>query len=426
LSPLDNTIAKQIIFGNRYTNPTLDYQINSYRVNTIVGNDYTIYGVTGPIEDPIYTQLDQFQADVSGWIVFNIEPQIILAGDRFDLVALVVEPAGTPTTFVGNWDYDTPNNAAIPPAGVAVQGNTTAGIISFSYLDNDGGDRTAELQSLDVGDKINLHDVTWVIQTKGEEATYINFSIAPIIQSAPDGIAEFTFETVVATPITFLDDPDYWLTSQYNGEVYGIFGVDIPYQDIIIDDSAYGVDINAVNIRQSPDWEAVAVAENVSGSSFSKSLSEQVLLTENFTDQLPTGLGVSLQIIYGAPLTNQYFDVDAAGAITCIKEGQYTVRIKMTIGRRSTPGIAQIYTRFLLNGTQFGSSSHIIMDTDDFEIPSTHEATAVLQAGDIITTEIIRDTDGDDSGGAYAGVPDVVGWNSSPSAFMTITRQYLA
>jgi hypothetical protein len=146
------------------------------------------------------------------------------------------------------------------------------------------------------------------------------------------------------------------------------------------------------------------------------------LLAESLVDQSPTGLGVALQITLGDAQTTDDFDLDALGNITVLVTDEYALRAKFTIGRAGAAGESQLYTRLLINGTQAGASSHSIVDNSRIEIPFDFEANGFLTAGDILTFEIIRDTDGDDSGGLTAGIPDVVGWNPSPSARVLFSR----
>jgi hypothetical protein len=425
LSPTTNDTAKQIISGNRYTNPDRDFQINAYRVYTIAGNSYVIYSVTGTLAEPVFTQLENFTASSSGWRTFNIASQIVLAGSRFDLVSLVTEPDPTPTTWNGNWSYSTPQNPSAPLPGQAVQANSTPGVLAIHFIDNDSGDREAELSALSVGDQIEAGGLIWAIQTITLNADYVSFAVAPTVQIPVDGVTNFVFETVEETPITYLEDTDYWLGTDF--AVNGIVAIDVPYEQATVNDSAYGIDLNISYLRQSEDWDIVSAASSVSGGANGSQLRTDIVLeTSNYTDQIPTGLGVPLQVIFGSPDTTTWWSVDAAGAMTCLVTGTYTLRLKTQAGRRDVAGVAQIYTRVLINGSQVGDSSHVIMSSDDFEIPQFYNSTLTFTAGDILTVEIVRDTDGVDSGGLYAGNPDVVGWNPSPSAKIEITRSYIS
>jgi hypothetical protein len=149
---------------------------------------------------------------------------------------------------------------------------------------------------------------------------------------------------------------------------------------------------------------------------------ESALYTASFIDQDPPGLGVAQQITLGAPDTTAYFSVDAAGAITCLQTDEYGVHLRFGIGREGAAGESQIYLRLLVNGVQFGNSAVAIIDNARIEIPAIFEGTLNLTANDVVTLEMIRDTDGDNSGGLRAGSPDVVGWNPSPSASLEFTR----
>jgi hypothetical protein len=265
-SPTAGFLAKQIMFGNRYSNPLVQYRINSYRVYTIAGNEYTVYVVLDPTGTPIFEEIQSFEADLTGWVTISITPIIIDIGTAFDLVALVLEPAAIPVVFQGNWVYSTPQNALVPLTGEAIQANTSPSLLSISYIDDDGGDRTAELQSLELGDTVSTNNVKWAIQTTTDQGTYIDFTVAPALQAPPDGVSEFTFTTKAPAVITVVEDPVYWPASVFAGNVFGLFGIDVPYQDATINDSAYGTDINVTEMSFSSDWDLIAVGKGGSSS----------------------------------------------------------------------------------------------------------------------------------------------------------------
>ena len=164
-------------------------------------------------------------------------------------------------------------------------------------------------------------------------------------------------------------------------------------------------------------------AETVTIASNAVIITETAINASSFADQLPTALGAALKLTFGAPQTNPNFSLDAAGNFTCLTTDEYTLFSKFVVGRRgSAAGIAQVYIRFLVNGVQGGGSSHTIIDNPDVEIPISFSFTIGLTAGDVITFEIVRDTDGNNSGGVYAGNPEVVGWNPSPSCTVDFSR----
>ena len=150
---------------------------------------------------------------------------------------------------------------------------------------------------------------------------------------------------------------------------------------------------------------------------------EDVFDSSSFLDQEPSGLGVDLQLLFGAPAATAFFSIDALGAITCLQTGIYSFRMKLVVGRRGgAAGVAQLYIRVKVNGVAAGLTAHAIIDNPDIEIPIDFFSNGPVTAGDIITFEIVRDTDGNNSGGLYAGIPTVVGWASSPSSRILISR----
>jgi hypothetical protein len=152
-------------------------------------------------------------------------------------------------------------------------------------------------------------------------------------------------------------------------------------------------------------------------------VTETAINAVSFDDQLPSGLGVPLQLTFGAPQATADFTLDAAGTFTCLTTDEYLFFSKFVVGRRGgAAGVSQVYIRVLVNVVQAGNSRHTIIDSPDIEVPITFSYNVQFTAGDVITFEIIRDTDGNNSGGVYAGNPDVVGWNPSPSCIVDFTR----
>ena len=114
LAPFENTV-KQVVFGNRYYFETGGY-LNGFRINLVTGQRYSVYSVANPTTNPLVNPVIAFTADEDGWRNFSIPSAIVSDGTFFDLIAFCDQPNDTPVTFTGDWDYDTPPNAVIPPA----------------------------------------------------------------------------------------------------------------------------------------------------------------------------------------------------------------------------------------------------------------------------------------------------------------------
>ena len=253
-SPTESLLASQITFGNRYTWPTGGF-LTGYRVYTIAGNEYTLLSVNDPDGAAQIEQLGQFLATATGWREFGLTQTIISSGTTFDLVAIVSEPDATPTVWTGNWDYVKPNNEGPPLTGQALQANRLPSLVSVHKTDSDAGDRGAELLALNVGDVIELGAARWSIQSITDSGTYVDFGVAPAVQSPLSGVQEFKFETVTPTPVTYMKDLDYWTTSSFP-TTQGLFGT--AYSDAVADDSAYGVDIQVQVAEVSDQWDIMS------------------------------------------------------------------------------------------------------------------------------------------------------------------------
>ena len=248
--PTSQQTASQVIFGSRYT-AQQNVFLNAYRVYTIAGNAYRVFSVFGGV----ISEIASFTAAQTGWISQPWNRTIVPMGSQFDLLATVSEPDPTPTVWNANYDYDTPNNPGTPASGVIEQANTQQAFLRVHKTDNDGGDRSAQLLALTVGDIIQGPNIRWSIQSVSDSGTYVTFGVSPATQDSPDGVFNFGFETVTATPITYLRDVNYYIA---NPAVQGLEGIDVPYDQITPDDNAYGIDLETQAASISGDWEIVA------------------------------------------------------------------------------------------------------------------------------------------------------------------------
>ncbi len=266
-APTAAATAKQIVSGNRYTFSVGGF-LNGYRLYVTAGNTYSVYLVLDPLGTGEITNLALFTAGSTGWIEFGVTPKVIPAGTTVDLIQVVQEPDPTPTTFTGDWNYTTPNNTGTPGAGVIIHANQASDQFRVNKTDNNLVDRSADLATLTVGDVIDWGGggTRWAIQSIADNGTWYNFGVSPSVQESPDGNHTFTFETVTATPITRMEDANYWgLNPPQNGTVEGLYIEDGSYSDIVPNTSAYGTDVLLQYATVSDDWDVQAVSEGTTG-----------------------------------------------------------------------------------------------------------------------------------------------------------------
>ncbi len=252
-----NNNAKFVYFGNRYTFSVGGY-FNGYRVNVVDGYSYEVYAVKDPLVNPTSDLISSFVADSTGWIEISVDSTIIIDNTVLDIIVKVNQPDDTPVIWNGEWDVQSPKkDEAANANGEVIQSDDNSDIVNFFKIDDNGGNRGTELEALTIGDFFEANGSSWTIISTNDNGTYMTFGVTPSVQIG-DGVANFTFNTVVATPIDYGVDVDYWLTSPYAGNIKGLHIADGKYIDIVPDDSAYGVDILLQQINIPEDWNIVS------------------------------------------------------------------------------------------------------------------------------------------------------------------------
>jgi hypothetical protein len=276
-SPETSASAKQIIFGSRYTSTVNAFELVTYSVYAFINQEYDVYLIQDPGGANIVTTVVAFTAEVTGWARFNVQDVIVQPGAVFDIIAVTLEPQAAPTPVDAIYNYQTPQNPAVPAAGSIQHSRSQSDVMSISYEDDIGGDQTSLITNLTIGDLIAIGTVTWTVQSNIDETTYANVTVTPAIVGTA-GVQTVTFTTALPQDTDYMEDVDYWLTSPFAGDVQGIIGIDVPLDSATLNDSAYGVDMTVIQIVLSPDWDVAAAGTSAtSGESVS-------ILTADETD----------------------------------------------------------------------------------------------------------------------------------------------
>jgi hypothetical protein len=262
-APETSASAKQVISGQRYTSFEA-VQLVSYSVYAFIDQDYDVYLVQDPGGENITTPIGSFTASVTGWSEFNIEPMLIKQNALFDIVSLTTAPPAAPTPVDATYNYLTPQNVSTPVAGDITHARSQADIMRISYTDDIGGDRTALIQALSIGDHIAIGATTWTVQNNDPDTGFANITVTPSITGTA-GVQTVTFTVNAPQPTSYMEDVDYWLTSQFVGDAKGIIAIDVPYESATINESAYGIDIKVIQVALSDDWDVVAPGDAATG-----------------------------------------------------------------------------------------------------------------------------------------------------------------
>ena len=264
VSPTAATSAKLIRFGTEFDITGSKGQLNGYKIYTIAGNHYITYLVEDPATEAVITVLDDFTASNTGWQVRNVS-NVIINDVVFWVIGEVNEPDPAPTTFSYLWNVTSPNNPSTPVSGEWQHANRDIAFIHVHKTDADGvADSTKpvneKLSDLEVGDIMDSGSYRYSIQDIIDQGTYYTFAVAPATQS-PTGDTTIIFETVTATPITYMQDDTYWSGSPYTGQVTGLLSIDGVEQ--IFPDSAFGTDVILQRITTSEKWDFLAGEQSV-------------------------------------------------------------------------------------------------------------------------------------------------------------------
>jgi hypothetical protein len=424
----EEPLGTMVVSGNIFTS-SIDGYVSGYRVYIPEIGYQTYYrgaiSITYPGRDPQEEVSETFQPTSVGWIEINSSTRIIPAGTVVEVV-LEHENRASTITEVASWNYTSSNQDAVVLSGEAHRR------LSRTYVDFNKVPATPFVPgTLDLDDVVAGTHITtalsdWTVVGISDLGDYYRFEITgsgdPI-----NGLVEFTFIIPSAdVPQPYWENVGYWAANPpAGGTGEGFLSLDgAPNTGAL---NAYGTDILVQPAVISEDWDVVAASSTLPSAGQATVALQTALQSESIIDQNPIdNTGTPLQILFGADQTTDYFHISAAGAITCLATGEYTLRAKFTVGREGTVSESQLYTRLMIDSgsgpVQQGPSSHTIIDNPRIEIPFDFEANGILNEGEIMTFQMARDLDGDDSGGLRAGIPDLVGWNPSASARIIISR----
>ena len=144
------------------------------------------------------------------------------------------------------------------------------------------------------------------------------------------------------------------------------------------------------------------------------------------SDQQPSGTGQanSIQIEYGPAISTTPISLDASGKITINESGTYRIKVALQFGRTGGAGTSKLFFRALINGVQAGRSISAFISNANEEQYFENDTWLTVPAGLVITFEVMRDDDGNNSGGLFEVQPtlEAGSWNNAPCAAIRIER----
>ena len=190
--------------------------------------------------------------------------------------------------------------------------------------------------------------------------------------------------------------------------------------DIAVNDSGggftAGVAIEFVYVAASPRVQNVKIERLLDG--------EAIAINQD-----PLGLGPlnAIRVEFGAAVgtVSDPVMLDATGQLTVNESGLYCIKISLQYGRLGSGGTSILLFRAIVNGNQAGRSIVVNLPNANSDLYFENDNWVNIEAGTVISYEVMRDEAGSDSGGLIGFDPTVSGgneWNKAPSASLRVER----
>lgn len=138
--------------------------------------------------------------------------------------------------------------------------------------------------------------------------------------------------------------------------------------------------------------------------------------------QEPTVVDTPIQVEYGPAQSVTDVSMAVDGALTFNTKAKYQININAHYGRSGAAGVSELLFRLLLDGTPIGASLAAKISSADTLVPWSSTFIIEAEAGQVLISQLMRDSAGDNSGGIYSVIPSVVGWNDASCITMQVYR----
>ena len=355
-----------------------------------ITNTFYLSDITDPSVPILLFTLDLTNATAGVWNTLAVPPILVNQGRQYR-ATLITQKFTTQTQFTFPWlllDDDGIFTAAEPGPGEYSR------TINFSQIkihktDSDSVDRSVSLADLKAGDTFNMLEQgsssrfnDYQINSVLDEGAFITFEVTRTQQngSVREGrivdITGFAAQGLLPAPFVRLDN--YWDGFDFPDGVLDIQGFeveDFPPQPADYNNNAYGIDIRAVELKVSDDWDFMALSDL---STITAKLTQLPGLNRAATD-LPT---VKIIGSLTEAFTTSDFDTapetKVSDTFNCAA-GLYKVTISFEGG--STSNSRSICAQLIVDGTPVDNEHEQEPQDDDNQLYITKVTTLFLSAG---------------------------------------------
>lgn len=143
---------------------------------------------------------------------------------------------------------------------------------------------------------------------------------------------------------------------------------------------------------------------------------------ESTTSQEPTTLDTPLQVNFGPASSNSAVSVNAAGRLTILQSGLYSIIWGGSFSRSANAGQAIIAASLFKDGSRVGPVIAHRLDDGNFTVPYSLTTVGVYTAGTYFELWIARDSSGINDGGFLSKTINIPDWPNSASAFVSVNK----
>lgn len=139
-----------------------------------------------------------------------------------------------------------------------------------------------------------------------------------------------------------------------------------------------------------------------------------------------TGAANSIQIEFGPDNLTPSDPVNllSDGTVNLNEAGTYRIKVALQFGRSGASGTAKLFFRVRVNGAQAGRSISAFISNANEEQYFENDTWLTVPAGTELKFDLMRDADGNNSGGLYRiqPTPEAGQWSDAPTAAIRVER----
>lgn len=259
----NSVVSGSLIVGTRYTFPSQVY-IRAARFQApaaAAGLRFDAWIVLDPDTDPSFYVLASADvvsaSDTGKWVELPVGLTFVQDARKIDIIAAYTPATGS-TSFTYQWDYKRKNGN--PPAKeIWHQSGSNSNQIRVHEQDLTETDRSSDLNNIAPGSQIEMLSGgnVWSVLAASKSGDVYTFIVQPASR-AQEAVSNFEFQYFGALSISYLEALNHYNTLPDVNGFLSTSGYNPTTAPPVLNQNAYGVDIQVQEVLTSDDWEFLA------------------------------------------------------------------------------------------------------------------------------------------------------------------------